>query len=78
MKNLNERWRQHIFRQSLNNEFALNINGLGSKGESLADEAGLMDQRFHQDNRAISLACRKVRKRELETGRKELGGQRVI
>ena len=65
----------NICRRALMHEFIQGIQGLGSEGEVLAREAGLLDQRFHQDpkatiNKAISLACRRERKRDMEDSRK--------
>ena len=65
----------NICRRALMHEFIQGIQGLGSEGKALASEAGLLDQRFHQDpkatiNKAISLACRGERKRDMEDSRK--------
>ena len=67
--------RNNICRRALIHEFIQGIKGLGAEGEELAKEAGLMDQRFHQDTKvnvkkATSLACRNECKREMENSRK--------
>ena len=65
----------NICRRALIHEFIQGIQGLGTEGEVLAKEAGLMDQRFHQDpkatiNKATSLACRQECRRDMENSRK--------
>ena len=69
IRKMSMREADNFCRQSLIHEFILGIQGLGSEGERLATEAGLLDQRFHQGskstiNKAISMACRRERRRE--------------